>query len=166
VGVILAVATRFEDSGGQACINTSYEQNYKYLKKVLTNPQRNDVIAFFRAYFAMLTRANNSMTARPKKHLYGKLSGVLGLSVFCWVSDGQIRPEIEWYLTKLIQNPKYEPATFRELTKGDIRNCQGASVARRVDKIIMEYNNTHGDVTIVSIDQSDNEEEYDSDTDE
>jgi hypothetical protein len=98
--------------------------------------------------------------------LYGKLSGVLGLSVFCWVSDGQIRPEIEWYLTKLIQNPKYEPATFRELTKGDIRNCQGASVARRVDKIIMEYNNTRGYVTIVSIDQIDNEEEYDSDTDE
>jgi hypothetical protein len=165
VGVILAVATRHEDSGGQACINTSYEQNYKYLKKVLTNSQRNDVIAFFKSYFVMLNRANSSMTARPKKHLYGKLSGVLGLSAFCWVSDGQIRPEIEWYLTKLIQNPKYEPATFRELTKGDIRNCQGASVARRVDKIIIEYNNTCGEVTILSGEQSDNEE-YDSDTDE
>ena len=165
VGVILAVATRDEDSGGQACINTSYEQNFKYLKKVLTNPQRNDVIAFFKAYFAMLHRANSSTTARPKKHLYGKLSGVLGLSVFCWVSDGQIRSEIEWYLTKLIQNPKYEPATFRELTKGDIRNCQGASVARRVDKIIMEYNNRHGEATIISCEQSD-DDEYDSDTDE
>ena len=165
VGAILAVATRHEDSGGQACINTSYEQNYKYLKKVLTNPQRNDVIAFFKAYFAMLHRANSSTTARPKKHLYGKLSGVLGLSVFCWVSDGQIRSEIEWYLTKLIQNPKYEPATFRELTKGDIRNCQGASVARRVDKIIMEYNNTRGEPTIISCEQSD-DDEYDSETDE
>jgi hypothetical protein len=34
-----------------------------------------------------------------------------------------------------------------------------------VDKIIMEYNNTRGEGTIVSCERSD-DEEYDSDTDE
>lgn len=141
VGVILAVATRNEEVGGQACINTSYEQNYKYLKMVLTAGQKNDVIAFFKAYFVMLHQANDASTARPKKHLYGKLSGVLGLSVCSWViNDGLIREEIKWYLSMLIKNSKYEPSTYKQLTKGDIRNCQGASVERRISKIVAQYN--------------------------
>jgi len=138
VGVILAVATRGEEAGGQACINTSYEQNYKYLKRVLTADQRINVVAFFKAYFAMLHQVNDAVNAKPKKHLYGKLSGVLGLSVCSWVQQGVIREEIAWYIGKLIQDPKYEPSTFRELSKGDVRNCQGPSVARRLEKIVAQ----------------------------
>jgi hypothetical protein len=41
---------------------------------------------------------------------------------------------------QLIRNPKYEPETFRDLTKGDVRNCQGASVARRLVKIKVQMN--------------------------
>jgi hypothetical protein len=145
VGLILAVATRGEEAGGQACINTSYEQNYKYLKRVLTADQRTHVVAFFKAYFTMLHQANDAVNAKPKKHLYGKLSGVLGLSVCSWVQQGVIREEIAWYIGKLIQDPKYEPSTFRELSKGDVRNCQGPSVARRLDKIVAQYATSSSD---------------------
>ena len=157
VGVILAVATRGEETGGQACINTSYEQNYKYLKRVLTDDQRANVVAFFKAYFAMLHQANDATNAKPKKHLYGKLSGVLGLSVCSWVQQGMIRDEIAWYIGKLIQDSKYEPSTFRELTKGDVRNCQGPSVARRLDKIVAQYETSSSDNGTVCEESEDDE---------
>ena len=145
VGVILAVATRGEAAGGQACINTSYEKNYKYLKRVLTADQRTNVVDFFKAYFAMLHQVNDAVSAKPKKQLYGKLCGVLGLSVCSWVQQGLIREEIAWYTGKLVQDPKYEPSTFRELSKGDVRNCQGDSVARRLDKIVAQYATSSSD---------------------
>ena len=157
VGVILAVATCGEEAGGQACINTSYEQNYKYLKRVLTADQRVNVVAFFKAYFAMLHQANDTTNAKPKKHLYGKLSGVLGLSVCSWVQQGMIREEIAWYIGKLIQDSKYEPSTFRELTKGDVRNCQGPSVARRLDKIVAQYETSSSDNGTVCEESEDDE---------
>jgi hypothetical protein len=157
VGVILSVATRNEEAGGQACINTSYEQNYKYLKRVLSAEQQTDVVAFFKAYFAMLHQANDATNAKPRKCLYGKLSGVLGLSVCSWVKHGSIRNEIAWYISKLIQDPKYEPSTFRDLNKGDVRNCQGASVARRLDKIIAQYTSASSDNGTVRDDSDDDE---------
>jgi hypothetical protein len=157
VGVILAIATRGEESGGQACINTSYEQNYKYLKRVLTADRRAGVIAFLKAYFAMLHRVNDAVNAKPKKHLYGKLSGVLGLSVYSWIQSGLIREEIAWYISKLIQDPKYEPSTFRELSKGDVRNCQGASVARRLDKIVAQYATSSSDNGMVCEESEDDD---------
>ncbi len=136
VGVILAIATRHDVKGGQACINTSYEQNYKYLSMVVNAEQKADIVNFFKTYLEMLKKANDSATSKPKKNLYSKLSGVLGLSVCSWVlNNGVIADEIVWYVKQLIKNPKYEPETFRDLTKGDIRNCQGASVARRLIKI-------------------------------
>jgi hypothetical protein len=136
VGTILAIATRHDARGGQACINTSYEQNYKYLSMEASAEQKTDIVDFFKAYFDMLNKANGVATAKPKKNLYSKLSGVLGLSVCSWIiNNGTICDEIVWYVKQLIRNPKYEPETFRDLTKGDIRNCQGASVARRLVKI-------------------------------
>jgi hypothetical protein len=39
----------------------------------------------------------------------------------------------------MLHNPKYEPDTFRELTKGDIRNCRGDAVLRRLEKIVEQY---------------------------
>lgn len=143
VGAILAIATRQDVRGGQACINTSYEQNYKYLSMELSPLQKADIVMFFKAYLDMLRKANDTTTAKPKKNLYSKLSGVLGLSVCSWViNNGVICDEIVWYVKKLIQNPKYEPETFRDLTKGDIRNCQGSSVARRLNKIKVQMEMT------------------------
>jgi hypothetical protein len=157
IGMILAIATRGEDSGGQACINTSYEQNYKYLKRVLTTEQKADVIAFLKAYFVMLHQVNDSVNAKPKKQLYGKLSGVLGLSVCSWVQNGFIRGEIAWYIGKLIHDPKYEPSTFRELAKGDLRNCQGPSVARRLEKIVAQYETSSSDNGMVCEESEDDD---------
>lgn len=139
VGTILSIATRHEEKGGLACINTSYEQNYKYLSMVASPQQKADIVQFFNSYFEMLKMANNSITAKPKKNLYSKLSCILGLSVCSWVlHNGVIVDEIVWYVRQLIRNPRYEPETFRKLSKGDIRNCQGASIERRLIAIKME----------------------------
>jgi hypothetical protein len=133
VGAILAIAI-----DQKACITTSYEQNYRYLNTAFTPQQTENVVEFFKAYFAMLHQSIDPVTAKPKK-CYGKLSGVLGLSACSWVIDKDIHNAIGWYVHKLIHNPKYEPATFAELTKGDIRNCQGDAVARRLAKIVDQW---------------------------
>ena len=103
----------------------------------------------------MLHQANDTVSAKPRKSLYDKLTGVLGLSVYSWVKHGFIRNEIAWYISKLIQDPKYEPSTFRELTKGDRQNCQGASIARRLDKIIAQYTTASSDTGTVREDSDD-----------
>jgi hypothetical protein len=139
IGAMLAIATRNDETGGQACINTSYELNHKYLRNAFTIEQKNDIIAFFKAYFEMLHQANDDIDAKPKKSMYCKLSGVLGLSVCSWVRFGQIQEAIGWYIGKMIEYPKYSPATFDQLNKGDIRNCQGPSVWRRLEKIMEQY---------------------------
>lgn len=175
VGAILAIATRHDARGGQACINTSYEQNYKYLSMEVSVEQKTDIVNFFKTYFEMLKKTNGVVTAKgtkfptsgnvvsikPKKNLYSKLSGVLGLSVCSWIlNNGTICDEIVWYVKQLIQNPKYEPETFRDLTKGDIRNCQGASVARRLVKIKVQM-----DIDPMIRGQADASDDDSSDTD-
>ena len=139
IGAMLAVATRHDESGGQACINTSYELNHRYLRNAFTLEQKNDMIAFFKAYFAMLHQQNDGINAKPKKSLYCKLSNVLGLSVCSWVRLGNIQGAIAWYVGKMIEDPKYVPASFAQLNKGDIRNCQGPSVWRRLEKIMEQF---------------------------
>jgi hypothetical protein len=138
IGAMLAVATRHDDIGGQACINTSYELNHRYLRNAFTLEQKNDIIAFFKAYFAMLQQQNDGIK-KPKKNLYCKLSNVLGLSVCSWVRFGSIQGAIAWYVGKMIEDTKYVPATFAHLNKGDIRNCQGPSVWRRLEKIMEQF---------------------------
>jgi hypothetical protein len=39
----------------------------------------------------------------------------------------------------LVHDPKYEPTSFRKLTKGDVRNCQGDAVYRRLCKVIEQW---------------------------
>jgi len=161
VGAILAVST-----GQTARITTSYEQNYRYLSTVFTAPQNARIVEFFKAYFAMLHEVIDGITAKPKK-CYGKLSGVLGLAACYWVTNGHIHEAIGWYVHKLIHNTKYEPATFSELTKGDIRNCQGDAVARRLLKIIEQWetdaqfgdNDEADDVSTASSTEEDEEED-------
>jgi hypothetical protein len=139
VGAILAVATKNGEHGGRACINTSYELNHRYLGADFTAEQIADVIAFFGAYFEMLRGAVDSTTRKPRK-IFGKLSGILGLAVYSWITNGiTIHPAIKWYTSMLVHDPKYEPNSFRQLTKGDIRNCQGDSVYRRLCKIIEQW---------------------------
>ena len=135
VGAILSIATKNGANGGKACINTSYELNHRYLLLEFTSDQYADVIKFFTVYFEMLRSVIDSTTSRPRKN-FGKLSGILGLSVYSWITENRIHPAIEWYTSKLVHDPKYEPDSFKKLTKGDIRNCQGDSVYRRLCKII------------------------------
>ena len=140
VGAILSIATKTGDHGGKACINTSYELNHRYLALDFAEDKYKyaDIIKFFKSYFEMLHSVIDSITSKPRKN-FGKLSGVLGLSVYSWITTEKIHPAIGWYTSKLVHDPKYEPDSFRQLTKGDIRNCQGDSVYRRLCKIIEQY---------------------------
>lgn len=151
VGAILAIGTRHGNIGGQACINTSYELNYKYLRNPFTHEQKNDIFNFFKAYFEMLHQKNDNIDAKPKRRLYCKLTGILGLSVCSWVRFGRIQEEIAWYVGKKIENTKYIPETFSQLNKGDIQNCQGSSIWRRLEKImeqcVNEYNGSSTNAT-------------------
>lgn len=135
VGAILAVGMN-----QTARITTSYEQNYRYLGEVFSADQTATIIAFFKAYFVMLHLSVDGVTARHKK-CYGKLSGVLGLAICAWIRNGEgyIPTAIGWYVSKTLHNPKYVPATFSELNKGDLRNCQGDSVARRLTKVCEQF---------------------------
>ena len=142
VGAILAVATRGALEGGDACITTSYEMNHKYLRLVLTAEQKGDVIAFFCAYFARLHEAIDTTSTRPQKR-YGKLSGALGLSISAWVNNGSIPESVSWYVKKVFYDRDYEPNSFRQLTVGDRRNCQGAAVRRRMEKVELQWRIDH-----------------------
>ena len=173
IGAILAIATRHDDIGGQACINTSYELNYKYLKNAFTLEQKNDIIAFFKAYFEMLHQKNDNIVAKPKKNLYCKLTGTLGLSVCSWVRFGRIQEEIAWYVGKIIEDPKYIPETFSQLNKGDIRNCQGSSIWRRLEKIMEQCATENNGSTASSgnkiqfvFSSDDDDDDNDNDTDD
>ena len=134
VGAILAVATRGSDVGGDACITTSYEQNYRYLMTVLTDEQKEDIITFFKAYFVKVHEAIDTCTTKPQKR-YGKLSGALGLAVSTWVNDGTVPASIAWYVRMMFYNRDWEPASFSQLSVGDRRNCQGDAVKRRMAKL-------------------------------
>jgi len=137
-GVILAVATRHGDQGGRACINTSYEQNHKYLGRVFSAEQKADVISFFKAYFVRLHATFDTTALKPQKR-YGKLSGALGLSACAWVTTGAIPEAISWYVGKLFYIRDYMPDAFRSLTQADIRNCQGAAIKNRLDAIEKQW---------------------------
>lgn len=158
VGAVLALTTSNEDFDGRNCITTSYEKNHKFLTKEPNLKMKNDTVFFFKNYFSMIENASGS---KPKKSLYCRLSGVFGYAVYSWVTEHQIRPEIEWYLTKLIKSSGYEPSTFKELKKGDKRNLQGGSIARRLEKIIVEYNNKQSNDSFEDI-MSEDDTENDS----
>ena len=166
VGLILAIATN-----QKSCITTSYEQNYRYLATAFSDEQTAEVVKFLQKYFEMLHYSIDNVTSKPRK-IYGKLSGVLGLSACSWIMYGSISKAISWYVHNLTHDPKYEPATFTELNKGDIRNCQGDAVARRLVKIIEQLEKdeehqdfdtapTHGDddSTIDSVSEDEEEED-------
>lgn len=140
VGAILSIATKTGECGGKSCINTSYELNHRYLGIDFTEEQIADIIAFFKSYFTMLRSVVDSTTRKPRK-IFGKLSGVLGLSIYSWITTtpSNINPAIKWYTNMLVHDPKYEPNSFRNLTKGDIRNCQGDAVYRRLCKIVEQF---------------------------
>lgn len=136
IGAILAIATRHNE---KACITTSYELNYKYLKNVFTHEQKSDIIAFFRAYFEMLHQQNDGIVPKPKKDLYRSLTGILGLSVCSWKEFNRIQDAISWYVGKKIDNSTYVPATFVELNNGDTRNNQGLAIKKRLEKIMQQF---------------------------
>lgn len=163
VGAILSITTRSERH-----LNTSYERNFSYILNAPTAMEIDDINAFFQAYFDMLNRTIGEITVRPVKK-YGKLSGILGLAVCSWINTGRIDDAIAWYATIRYYNPKYEPPTFADLTTGDRRNCQGAAIRNRLEKIIQQ----HLDPANVPIHNNDSrnsssdeeEEEDDEDTD-
>lgn len=142
VGACLSIATKTREHGGNACINTSYELNHRYLAVEFTSDEKAEVMHFFKTYFLMLHEVNSRITKKVTKK-YGKLSGILGLSVCSWIRFGFIHPALSYYATMMIQDTKYEPASFRQLSKGDIRNCQGDSILRRLTKIIEQWEYDH-----------------------
>jgi hypothetical protein len=165
VGAVLALETHIKGikSGGKACITTSYELNHRYLGDELTPAVMQTIVEVFQGYFAMLHRVVDK-TAKIRKN-YGKLSGILGLYI-CYLLENHSNlsdidwdewtmPAIEWYAGRLLQNPKYVPHTFNDLTKGDVRNCQGGSVSRRLQKIILQYNTNPDDCDAFNSDDED-----------
>jgi hypothetical protein len=154
---------------GCACINTSYELNYKYLSNEIDSAQKDNIFQFFKAYFKMLHDSLDTFDAKPKKR-FGKLSGPLGLSVCSWVNEQAIIACIPWYVVKVSKNSKYEPKTFKLLSSGDKRNCQGNAIKRRLDAINlqltkeMDEQQEHQELDSID-DISSDEQEEDSDTD-
>ena len=133
VGAVLSVGTK-----SRACITTSYELNHRHLGKDLTAEEYTAVVNFFKSYFTMLHNVMDTITGKPAKK-FGKLSGVLGLSICSWIGYGHVHPAIEHYTRRTMHDRNYEPYTFRQLAKGDLRNCQGDSVSRRLLKIVEQW---------------------------
>jgi hypothetical protein len=147
VGAILAISTRYDENGGYACLNTSYELNHKHLNMTITAAQSADVVAFFRAYFAKLHEAIDTATQKPQKK-YGKISGALGLAGCAWVRSGEIPVAVSWYVQKMFYDAEYEPSTFSRLSTGDKRNCQNAAIRNRLEMIEKQWRmDVHGEVS-------------------
>jgi hypothetical protein len=122
------------------CINTSYERNHCYLKSPITEIGIENVKAFFRFYFALLDEGLPIDMKRCDK--FGKLSGILGLLVYSWVTDRENttsihRPRWLRYVTEGL-NKDYNKMVFQSLGAGDARNLVASSIRKRVECILAE----------------------------
>ena len=113
------------------CLTSSYYKNGEKMDKAINEESKQLIINFLRQYFRMLHQVIDPITHNPKKKNYGKLSSHLGLAAFSYIRYNRIEEEcLSWYVKKMYMKNKYEPSTFSELTKGDIRNCQGDSIKK------------------------------------
>jgi hypothetical protein len=118
-----------------ACLTTSYYKNGEYMRTA-TNTEK--IQPFLDAYFEVLDSNVGTRVTKPR-HIYGKLSGIMGLAVHSYLFHEEIHPAIAWYIDKLISNKKYMPSTFKKLGAGDIRNCQSDSIKKRFDAIVAQH---------------------------
>lgn len=122
------------------CINTSYERNHCYLSTEVTDHGFANVKEFFRFYFTLLNDGLPVGARIPKK--FGKLSGILGLLVYSWVTDRENTISIhraKWvrYVSEGL-NKDYNRMVFHALNAGDARNLVASSIRKRVDCILAE----------------------------
>jgi hypothetical protein len=118
-----------------SCLTSSYYKNGEKMDESINEESKQLIVNFLRQYFRMLHQAIDPITHKPKKN-YGKLSSHLGLATFSYIRYNRIEEDcLSWYVKKMHMKKKYEPSTFSELTKGDIRNCQGDSIKKRFNAI-------------------------------
>jgi hypothetical protein len=119
----------------RSSLTTSYLKNSQYMDMARDNES---ITEFFDAYFQVLEREVESKTHRCPKS-YGKLSGPLGLAVCSWITRDEIHDAVYWYIGKRVDKRTYVPSSFRTLTVGDQRNCQGDSIINRLEKVIEQF---------------------------
>jgi hypothetical protein len=122
------------------CINTSYERNHCYLSEDVTDHGIANVKEFFRFYFTLLNDGLPVGALMLKK--FGKLSGILGLLVYSWVTNrentiGIHRAKWVRYVSEGL-NKDYNRIVFHALNAGDARNLVASSIRKRVDCILAE----------------------------
>ena len=150
------------------CINTSYERNHCYLNAEVTDHGIANVKEFFRFYFTLLNDGLPVGAKFPKK--FGKLSGILGLLVYSWVTDregtiGAHRARWVRYVSEGL-NKDYNRMVFHALRDGDARNLVASSIRKRVDCILADGLAGHNQMAaaaalVVPENLSDTEEEDD-----
>jgi hypothetical protein len=119
----------------RSSLTTSYLKNSQYMDMARED---DNITEFFDAYFQVLEREVDSRTHRGPK-CYGKLSGALGLAVCSWITREEIHDAVYWYIGKRVDKKNYVPSSFRDLSMGDQRNCQGDSIVNRLDKVIEQF---------------------------
>jgi len=128
VGCVLPL-TRI-DTSRTDCINTSYERNSSYIRDIISEESKQNVLNFFRFYFALLDDALTSVTT-PRK-CYGKLSGVLGLLVYAWIQNAEHVQNRDYNIWKNFitcgLTRGYQDALFNNLRPGDRRNLTSSSL--------------------------------------
>lgn len=125
-------------------LTNSYYKNGEHIDVPITEYDEAIILKFMRNYFNMLHDVIDPITQRPKK-CYGKLSSHLGLVTYSFIKYKKIDECLAWYVKKM-QDKKYEPSTFSELTKGDRRNCQGDSIEKRFLAIKKQYETDKDDL--------------------
>lgn len=133
VGLVLAAGL-----GSIQYNNTSYLSNGDALS-TFSPLHKERVILFITDYFDMLHNVLDEVGGPTRKGVYGKLSGILGLALGSWILHNEIKECICWYVMKLHQNPNYVPATFDNLTSGDLRNNQGNAIPNRLSALQKQY---------------------------
>jgi hypothetical protein len=153
IGSFLAIK-----NGDISFLTNSYYKNGEHIDVPITEYDEAIILIFMRKYFTMLHEIIDPITQRPKKN-YGKLSSHLGLAVYSFITYKKLDDCLAWYVKKM-QNKKYEPSTFSDLTKGDRRNCQGDSIEKRFIAIKKQYETDEDDSEYeVNSDNSDSDSE-------
>ena len=125
-----------------ACLTTSYYKNGQYMR---ATKETERIQTFLDTYFEVLDANVGTIVTKPR-HIYGKLSSIMGLAVHSYLFHEEIHAAIVWYIGKLIADKKYMPSSFKKLGAGDIRNCQSDSIKKRFDAIVAQHETDPEDI--------------------
>jgi len=133
VGMIISIATNNTDN-----IITSYAYHCDQLH-VFSETNITTVNRFLNThYFPTLSTVLPAGTISKKYKRYGKLSGVLGLSIASIIIYGHIDDALKWYINKTYSDITFVPRKLADLPDGDRRNMRG-SVIKRLEAIREQY---------------------------